>query len=547
MFKTVFFVLMTSILLVTISFAQDWEWAFGAKGFDFDYSSAIATDNQGNVYVAGYFNSPNISFSSFTFVNKGGEDIFLIKLDNSGNLLWAKTYGGDGNDRAIALSIDRDQNLICSGTFESSSLSFMNFNLDNKGGSDIFICKLTLAGDVIWATSFGSQSYEEPTSVTTDMQNNIVIGGSFSGTSLIFGSDTLRNFGGGFSGITDIFVAKISALGNPIWARKAGGVSFEQAHSIATDQEGNVIVVGSFNSNKIGFGNDTLVNWGYSDIFIVKYDSEGNVLWSRGGYGSEKDWANTVTTDDDGNVFIAGEFQSEELHLADYLVSNKGSYDIVLAKFDKNGNLLWANSFGEDIDDYGKSLIYSNGYIYLGGYFASKNLAFGNVAVTNYSEELSSDVYVAKFDDFGNCVWVRSAGGNDEDQSFDIAVDRNGNVFQTGNFESKYIYFSKYNLYNYGYSNIFVGKLNPKLSDIHFELPTTTSAISCLPNPSEDYIIVNTSFADKNKELRIYNLVGGCVFSQLVGSGGIFINIDFLPPGIYFLRIDQNSTFFIKH
>jgi hypothetical protein len=549
MFKAAVVLIITFLLFstfITTGFAQDWEWAFGIKGSDFDYSSAIATDVDGNIYIAGYFSSPNISFNSLTFQNKGGEDIFIAKFDNSGNVIWVKTFGGEGNDRAIAIVVDKDNNLVLTGSFESPALAFMSFGLINRGGGDLFICKFTSDGDVIWAKSYGGSSYEEPTTIATDLHGNIIIGGEFSGDSFIIGSDTLKNSAIGYNGISDIFIAKLSSSGESIWARSAGGVSFEQAHSLATDRDSNIVVVGAFNSNKIGFGNDTLVNIGYSDIFVTKYDSKGNVLWAKGGYGEDKDWANTVTIDNNGNIYVAGEFLSEEFKLANYTISNKGSYDILLAKFDKDGNLLWANSFGEDIDDYGKSLVYSNGYVYLGGYFASKTLAFGNAVVTNRSQKLTSDIYIAKFDDSGNCIWVKSAGGDDEDQSFDIAIDKDGNAFQTGNFESKYIYFNKESLYNYGYSNVFVSKLNPKLSDIYFALQPTKERISIAPNPSDNFISIRGEFFDLD-ELKIFNLFGECVYSQSVTGSEIIIDVRSLSRGIYLLCISGNSTFFFKN
>lgn len=422
----------------------------------------------------------------------------------------------------------------------------MDFGLINRGGGDLFVCKFAPNGDVIWAKSYGGASYEESTTITTDLQENIIIGGGFSGNSFIIGSDTLKNFAVGYNGISDIFIAKLSASGKSIWARSAGGFSFEEAYSLATDQDGNIVVVGAFNSNKIGFGKDTLINIGYSDIFIVKYDSNGNILWSKGGYGKDKDWANTVAIDNNGNIYVAGEFLSEEFKLANYTISNKGSYDILLAKFDRNGELLWANSFGDDIDDYGKSLVCSNRYVYLGGYFASKTLAFGSASVTNYSQKFTSDVYVAKLDDFGKCIWIRSAGGDGEDQSFDIAIDRDENVFQTGNFEGKYIYFGKGDIYNYGYSNVFVSKLNPKLSDVPSAFQTTSNGINLMPNPSDDFILLKGKSL-KSGELKIFNMLGECIYIQSVTSSEIIIDIRSLPRGIYLLRVSESSTFFIKN
>lgn len=549
MFRATIVLIVTSLFFftcITPNFAQDWEWAFGVKGSEFDYSSAIATDVDGNIYVAGYFNSPDISFNSLTFQNKGGEDIFVAKFDNTGNIIWVKTFGGEGNDRAVAMVVDKDKNLVLTGSFESPTLAFMSFGLINQGGGDLFVCKFTPDGDVIWAKSYGGPSYEEPTTIAADIHGNIIIAGGFSGDSLIIGSDTLKNSAVGYNGISDIFIAKLSASGKSIWARSAGGVSFEQAHSLATDRDSNIVVVGAFNSNKIGFGIDTLINIGYSDIFIAKYDSKGNVLWAKGGYGKDKDWANTVAIDNNGNIYVAGEFLSEEFRLANYTISNKGSYDIFLAKFDKDGNLLWANSYGEDADDYGKSLVYSNGYIYLGGYFASNTLNFENIAIVNRSQGLNSDIYVAKFDDSGDCIWARGAGGNGEDQSFDIAVDKDGNVFQAGNFESKYIYFSNKSLYNYGYSNVFVSKLNPKLSDIPFAFQATRERISIVPNPSDDFILVSGEFLNPG-ELKIFNLFGKCIYYQPVTGSEIVIDIRSLSRGVYLLYVSGNSTFFIKN
>ncbi|MFH1005315.1 MAG: T9SS type A sorting domain-containing protein, partial [Bacteroidota bacterium] len=166
-----------------------------------------------------------------------------------------------------------------------------------------------------------------------DANGNILVAGYFYSSSIIFGSTTLTNAG---SNTRDMFLAKYDASGNVLWAKSAGGSSFDEAYSVSTDANGNILVAGNFRSPTISFASTTLTKAGgngdYTDMFLAKYDASGNVLWAKSAGGSDYDSAQSVSTDANGNILVAGYFQSPTLIFGSTTLTSMGSTDMFLAK-----------------------------------------------------------------------------------------------------------------------------------------------------------------------------------------------------------------------
>lgn len=174
-----------------------------------------------------------------------------------------------------------------------------------------------------WAKNAGGASLDYAYSVATDVNGNTYVAGGFQSSSITFGTATLANAGGG--SVSDMFIVKYDATGNVLWAKSAGGTSADDAYSIITDASGNVYVVGYFQSSSITFGSTTLTNAGAYDMFIVKYDASGNVLWAKSAGGTNHDAANSVITDASGNVYVAGYFQSSSITFGSATLTNVGN------------------------------------------------------------------------------------------------------------------------------------------------------------------------------------------------------------------------------
>ncbi len=323
-----FILLLCSVALFAQN--QDWLWAKQAGGTDDDYGNSIAVDANGNSYVTGYFKSSSITFGTTTLTNSGYDDIFVAKMDSNGNWLWAKQAGGTSEEWGIGVAVDSNGNSYVTGFYQESA-TFGTITLTSSGGNDIFVAKLDSNGNWLWAKQAGGTSYDEGVSIAVDTNGNSYVTGDFSG-SATFGTTTLTSSGEG-----DIFVAKMDISGNWLWAQQAGGTDYDSGFSVAVDANGNIYVTGSFKESAT-FGTTTLTSIGYSDIFIAKMDSNGHWLWAKQAGGTYYDFGNSIAVDANGNSYATGFFM-ESATFGTTPLTSSGGYDIFVAKLGEGNSI----------------------------------------------------------------------------------------------------------------------------------------------------------------------------------------------------------------
>ncbi len=312
-----------------------------------------------------------------------------------------------------------------------------------------------------WAKSTGGSSSDIASSISTNAAGNTFMVGSFSSPSITFGLTTLTNLGS-----SDVFLAKYDASGTLLWAKSVGGANDDIATSIFTDVAGNIYITGYSGSQTMTFGNTTLTSSGSWDIFLAKYDTNGGLLWAKMQGGPSDDQAKCVTTDLLGNVYIAGNFQSNTLSFGSYTLTNPSliADDIFIVKYNPAGTVLWAKSAGGTYFDAPSSLTTDAfGNVYMAGAFQSNDINFGTTTLTN-ANQYSNDIFLAKYDSIGNILWAKSAGGINSDVARSIATDTFGNVYMAGHFQSLSINFGSTILTNADISgntsDIFIAKYN---------------------------------------------------------------------------------------
>jgi hypothetical protein len=368
-------------------------WAQRAGGSGDDFCNSITTDSLGNVYLTGMFKSSSITFGSTTLTNADSNtyDIFIVKYDPSGNVLWAQRAGGSNDDSGNSIDADNFGNIYLTGNFKSSTITFNSDTLTNAGVNDIFIAKYNSSGNVLWAQRAGGTNGDVGNGISADNFGNIYLTGYFQSLSIIFGIDTFTN-----AGVSDIFIAKYDSSGNVLWAKSVGGSSMDFSTGIITDSFDNIYLTGWFGSPTITLGSHTLTNAGNYDIFIAKYDSSGNVLWAKRAGGTGGDVGNSISEDSYGNIYLAGSFNSSAIVFGSNTLINAGFSDIFITKYDSSGNVLWARRAGGGSDDYGYGIAidkFDNEYIT--GMFKSSSIAFGNYTLTN-ADSGTGDIYIAK-------------------------------------------------------------------------------------------------------------------------------------------------------
>jgi hypothetical protein len=299
------------------------------------------------------------------------------------------------------------------------------------------IGEVTVVDPQGWARTWGGSGFDVGYGVVSDGSGNVYVTGYFWGTA-DFNPD-----GGDpriSNGDYDIFLSKFDSSGNFEWVRTWGGSGWDQCSGVATDGSGNVYITGKFNST-VDFdpgGGDIHTSKGGTDVFLSKFDSSGNFKWARTWGGSDHDSGNGVAADGSGNVYVTGYFRGT----VDFdpgggdLHTSNGPYDVFLSKFDPFGNFEWTRTWGGSAWDIGCGVA-SDGS--------------GNVYITgNFGSTVDFDpgggdphicnggydVFLSKFDSSGNFEWARTWGGSDTDLGCGVAADGSGNVYITGSFLS---------------------------------------------------------------------------------------------------------------
>ena len=449
------FLIVLLLLSCVFIFAQlnPWLWAKKAGGTGSDWGYGIAVDTSGNSYVTGYFQG-TATFGSTNLTSNGGYDIFVAKLDSSGNWLWAKKAGGTSDDEGHGIAVDASGNSYVTGFFGGSA-SFGSTTLISNGNYDIFITKLDSNGNWLWAKKAGGTNPDYGFGIAVDTSGNSYVIGFFEGTAT-FGYTTLISNGG-----TDLFVAKLDSSGNWLWAKKVGGTSTDEGYDIAVDASGNSYVTGIFYGTAT-FGSTTLISNGEEDIFIAKLDSSGNWLWAKNAGGTGSDEGYGIAVDASGNSYVTGYFYGAA-NFGSTTLTSYGYYDIFIAKLDSSGNWLWAqNAKGTDYDIGSGIVVDASGNSYVTGYFDS-DATFGSIILYN---NRYYDIFIAKLDSSGNWLWATKAGGIYYDCGTGIVVDTTRNSYVTGFFEATSIdgaIFGNITIYSSGTSlnhDIFVAKVH---------------------------------------------------------------------------------------
>jgi hypothetical protein len=343
-----------------------WTWSFGAGASDI---FLIKTDASGNIQWAKTYGVTDDDLAySVQQTSDGGYivagstwsfgtddwDIFLIKTDANGNIQWAKTYGGTDYDWAYSVQQTSDGGYIVAGFTDSFG----------AGWEDIFLIKTDANGNVMWAKTYGITDDDLAYSVQQTSDGGYIVAGS------------TYSFG---AGGLDIFLIKTDANGNIIWAKTYGGISGYGAFSVQQTSDGGYIVAGFTDS----FGA------GWEDIFLIKTDANGNVMWAKTYGGIDLDWAYSVQQTSDGGYILAGFTYS----------FGAGYSDAFLIKTDANGNVMWAKTYGGTGNEEAFSVQQTSD----GGYIlAGRTVSFGAGW---------EDIFLIKTDangNIGSCSIVRN-------------------------------------------------------------------------------------------------------------------------------------------
>jgi len=335
-------------------------WSVALGGTSTNSAEALAVADDGSTIVVGSF-SGEIAIGNGTLVTAGADDIFITKIAADGHRLWAKRLGSTDIDAADAVTVDKAGNIYITGVFRSKVM-FGEQEITATGDSDIFLTKLSPAGEYLWTKSFGSIGQDFGRDLAIDSAGNIVLLAEIS-LAVSFGGEELTT-----NGNRDIALVKLSPDGQHIWSKSMGSSYDDMGIRIDVDPADNVVMTGSF-EDTVNFGGEDLKAVGRSDMYVAKFDTNGSHVWSHGFGGKDKDWGNSVATDAHGNSYITGWFWYD-VDFAGTKLTSKGKEDAFLLKLSPTGSVLWAKSFGNTSRDMGKAVatLADGGVVTVGSY-----------------------------------------------------------------------------------------------------------------------------------------------------------------------------------
>ncbi|MCP4582141.1 MAG: T9SS type A sorting domain-containing protein [candidate division Zixibacteria bacterium] len=441
-----------------------WFKSYGGAYLDEGQSIVMSTDNQ--LMIAGY---------TYASVN-GGSDIYLIKTNLYGELIWQTYIGGISDDWASSIQQTSDGGFIVAGGTESFEVA----------GSDIYLVKINTDGQVLWQRTYGGDNSEQADYVLqTDDGGYILVGWT-------------NSFG---AGEDDIYMLRTNSVGDSLWARTFGDIFYDKGYSALQTSDGGFVVIGG-----LGY-------FGYypTQAYMIKVDENGDSLWACDIGGSLSDAGRSIAHTADGGFLFTGWTMSY----------GAGEHDVYLAKVDSEGEFLWSNAFGGEETDVGRSIYpTSDGGFIIAGYTRSFDVGL-------------QDVYLVKADYKGDTLWTTTFGGDSDDYGWSAIESADGGYLVTGWTRT----------FSQGSKDVLLVKFEPDHA-VHIDnFDNLLSHSSVLhqnyPNPFNDHTTISYSIQERQHiNLSIYDLLGReirILVDETVepGSYSTAFNSSGLASGVY--------------
>ena len=556
-------ILLSTVLAIGTLLGQsqqiDLAWARSTGGTGSDRLASIALDASGNVYEVGIFQDTILnSGSASDLISNGSFDIFIQKLDNSGNLLWSKSIGGIGYEFVSSIQIDNVGDVYIAGNFRDT-VDFDPdagvYNLISKGDRDVFVQKLDANGSFIWVKAIGGIGIESVSELALDASSNVFIAGTFqSGVDFDPGAGVVNlPYGGGFY---DCFIEKLDVNGNFVWVNSIGGNGQDNLEALNVDNLGNIYTAGVFADTvdfDPGAGVNNLIAPTGRNIFIQKLDNTGAFTWAKSIGGAGSTHVNSLGVDDVGNVYLLGGFRDTidfdpgvGIHnlVANGMGIDGPVNDIFIEKLDVNGNFIWVKAISGNSDKYGYSLSVDNlNNLYISCSFSDTLDVDPSTAVQNIISNGDEDAFVEKFDNNGNFSWIKSIGGKESDFAVDIVTDDLGDVYVAGAFRDTVDCdpgVGIVNLISKGNRDGFTMKLEVEKPVIKGIDENGNDNIVIYPNPTHG--MVNVVYSKIIKKVEVIDVTGSIKLQVSSNT----IDLSTLNAGIYFLKISTDKGIDVK-
>jgi hypothetical protein len=507
-----------------------WQKTLGGNLGEAVYSIKHTSDN-GFIFVGTSYSGIS---GDKTVTNKGGIDIWIVKTNATGSIEWQKDIGGSAYEGLLKVVVHQTTDegyIICCDSRSNISGDKTENTIGTNQQPDFWLLKLDSSGNIVWQNTIGSNDYDYFESVIEASDGGFLVCGNTN--SLISGDKTQNPFHPVpliNIILQDYWVVKVDNMGNVVWDKTIGGFGNDYATSMVNASDGGYIIAGSSDSDISGL--KTQNSKGAEDYWIVKIDTQGNILWQKTIGGSSGEHLTSIINSNSGGYFICG--YSNSNISGDKNENSRGEVDYWVLKLDYLGNILWQKTIGSSVSDFSNDMVKdSNDNCYVIGY----NL---NAPISGDKTENSrglQDFWVVKINNSGTLAWDKTIGGSSGD--FALAMDyiSSDNSVIVGGGSSSSISGDKTDV-NKGDGDFWVVKLEPE------NLTTSQNVLNDIqiyPNPTSNYFYINFGQTQEKVTVSLTNILGQKVSSKTYSQIENTIYEINGEAGIYLLTIENEN------
>lgn len=426
----------------------EWTKTVGGSGDEAVFGVYNALDSSGNIYYVGTFEGTVDFDPGAGSDSRSGGGAFITKLNSAGQYQWTNVISVTEsyvNIIVMAVDIGNSDDIYITGYFSETVDFDPSASSDNKtsnGHNDVFVSKYDSSGNYEWANIVGGISDDRGNTIKIDSNENVLVGGSFSSSTVDFdpgaGVDMLGGGGG--------FVSKYDSNGGYLWTKIPilGNSYYENVNSIGIDSSDSIVLGGKFQGTKDfdpSSGTDEKTSNGGYDIYYSKYNSSADYLWTKTFGSSSDDWLGSIMIGSSDSIYVVGDFSGTvdfDPGAGTHELTSNGKKDFFLSKYDSTGVFEWANSVGGNDHD-SASGVFNDENIFLIGHFGD-TVDFDpgtgtDIRTANTSSSTGSDIFVSKYDSSGNYEWTNTIAGTWYQYGSSLSVSSLGELYLSGTFD----------------------------------------------------------------------------------------------------------------
>jgi hypothetical protein len=532
---------MRNILLVFLTFISYQSFSqinllqntsFGGVGAEYSRNIVSFSDNTFLVIIEQRSGVGGI----ITEPSNGEQDLYLIKYDSNMNILWQKSLGGSGFDVPAVNGMIKtnDGNVVLVAT-SSSQITGDRTIINNSLNEDTWIVKLTPSGTILWQKAYATLNISRPTCIHETDNGNLIVGIQTWDSN---GNDKTEVSRGG----SDYWILKLDATGELLWEKTLGGDQDDEIVAIESDQNENIYCIGSSSSNISSEKTESCS--GFNDVWLVKLDPDGVILFDKTIGGGAEDGVQSFLLAE-SNLYIGALSNSDISPLKSE--NNKGGYDIWLLKLDLDGEIIWENTIGGDQYDGAGKILNENGSIILAGASSSSSSEDKSEDPIG-SMSTSSDVWILEISkSSGEIFQEKIFGGDNWEYSTDL-IKHNSNYYVLGsslsgasedhsdiNHGEEDIWLLKFdiNVLSTGTESVLDNKTNL------YPNPSSESTTIAISSNSKESVLI--SITDMDGKVVYSNNI-----SINNGENQFVVSTKNFAHGIYNVKMEQGQSFTVR-